>query len=269
MATLGGGHCMICKSQSVDGKNCFARTFGVGADAGGCHCCQCSTPKWLTLVSRVEFSFLKKPWTRFSNLTKSRCRRHCTASEKRPKNWGFFINFIRILWFIWDLELVLFDSQKDAVSGGKKFVFGNILGFLGLNWTQKCTKTINFGYVLFPLKHLILKDCSETVFVLWKTYLWLKFQQTRVIFAGERAQKPPKRGHFMDAALPRKHLKIYNLTTTNAALMKLTTIMYLHKMFNLAEDWGVTHRMQEGINQKRLKMSQKIIFFFVLISGAF
>ena len=60
---------------------------------------------------------------------------------------------------------MLFDSQKDAVSG-KKFVFGNILGFLGLNWAQKWTKTINFGYVLFPLKHLILKDCSETVFVL-------------------------------------------------------------------------------------------------------
>ena len=30
-----------------------------GADAGGCHYCQCSTPKWLTLISRVDFSFLK------------------------------------------------------------------------------------------------------------------------------------------------------------------------------------------------------------------
>ena len=30
-----------------------------GADAGGCHCYQRSTPKWLTLISRVEFSFLK------------------------------------------------------------------------------------------------------------------------------------------------------------------------------------------------------------------
>ena len=136
---------------------------------------------------------------------------------------------------------MLFDSHKDVVPG-KNLVFGNILDFLGENWAQKWTKTINFGYVSFPLKHSILKDCSETVFVLWKTYLWSKFQQTRVIFAGERAQKPPKRGHFMDAASPQKHLKIYNLTTTNATLMKLTTIMYLHKMFNLAEDWGVTHR---------------------------
>ena len=75
-----------------------------------------------------------------------------------------------------------------------------------------------------------------------RNYLWSKFQQTRATFGGEKAQKPPKRGHFMDAASPRKHLKIYNLTTANATLMKLTTIMYLHKMFNLAEDWGVTHR---------------------------
>ena len=67
-----------------------------------------------------------------------------------------------------------------------------------------------------------------------RDYLWSKFQQIRALFGGETAQKPPKRGHFMDAASPRKHLKIYNLTTTNAALMKVTTIMYLHKTFNLA-----------------------------------
>ena len=75
-----------------------------------------------------------------------------------------------------------------------------------------------------------------------RDYLWSKFQQTRAIFGRERAQKAPKRGRFMVAASPRKHLKIYNLTTTNATLMKLTTIMYLHKAFNLAKDWVVTHR---------------------------
>ena len=40
----------------------------------------------------------------------------------------FLINFITVLWFIWDLVLVLFESQKDVVSG-KILVFGNILGF--------------------------------------------------------------------------------------------------------------------------------------------
>ena len=58
----------------------------------------------------------------------------------------------------------------------------------------------------------------------------------------ERAQESLKSSHFMDAESPQKHLKLYNLTTTNTTLMNLTTIMYLHKVFNLAEDWGVTHR---------------------------
>ena len=67
---------------------------------------------------------------------------------------------------------------------------------------------------------------------LMKDYLWLKFQQTQAIFEGERAQKSPKSSHFMDAASPRKHLKLINVTA----------IIYLHKVFNLAEDWGVTRR---------------------------
>ena len=46
----------------------------------------------------------------------------------------------------------------------------------------------------------------------------------------------------MDTASPRKHWKIYNLTTTNAIKIKLTTIVYLHEAFHLAKDWGVTHR---------------------------
>ena len=62
----------------------------------------------------------------------------------------------------------------------------------------------------------------------------------------------------MDAALPRKHLKIYNLTTTNATLMKLTTIMYLHKMFNYAKDCKPKTPQNEPENQ-----------LFGLISGDF
>ena len=47
----------------------------------------------------------------------------------------------------------------------------------------------------------------------------------------------------MDAASPRKHLKIYNLTITNAIKLKATMIMYLYETFNLTMDWGVTHRV--------------------------
>ena len=64
-------------------------------------------------------------------------------------------------------------------------------------------------------------------------YLWSKFQQIPAIFGGERTQKSLKLGHFMAAALPRNHLNIYNLETTNTIKMKLTTIMYLHETLHL------------------------------------
>ena len=43
-------------------------------------------------------------------------------------------------------------------------------------------------------------------------------------FGGVRAQKLPKKGHFVDAELVGKTLKNFNLATKNAILMKLTTI---------------------------------------------
>ena len=46
---------------------------------------------------------------------------------------------------------------------------------------------------------------------------------------GVRAQKPPKKGSFVDAESVRKILETFNLKITNAILMKLTTIMYLHE----------------------------------------
>ena len=115
----------------------------------------------------------------------------------------FLINFIKTLWFIWNLVLVLLDIHKDVVSE-KILVFGNILCFPGLNWAQKWTKTFNFGYVLSPLKHLILKDCLETVFLLRETtsgrdfsklvpYLGEKeFNHISVGYVQKTAQKQPK-----------------------------------------------------------------------------
>ena len=43
-------------------------------------------------------------------------------------------------------------------------------------------------------------------------------------FEGARAQKLPKKGHFVDAESIRKTLKNFNLATTNAIPMKLTSI---------------------------------------------
>ena len=49
---------------------------------------------------------------------------------------------------------------------------------------------------------------------------------------GVRAQKPFKKGYSGDAESVRITLETFNLTTTNAILMKLTTIMYLHESLN-------------------------------------
>ena len=53
---------------------------GTGADAGDFQCCQCNTLKWFTLISKVEFSFVRMLWTRFSNLTGRSCGRHCSET---------------------------------------------------------------------------------------------------------------------------------------------------------------------------------------------
>ena len=75
-----------------------------------------------------------------------------------------------------------------------------------------------------------------------------------------RAQKHPKMAQFMDAASLRKHLKIYNLTTTNAIKIKLVTIVYLHETFHLAKYLGMALGAWEGVAKKPLKKSHKICF---------
>ena len=57
---------------------------------------------------------------------------------------------------------------------------------------------------------------------------------------GSKGPKPPKKGHFMDACLVRKTLETFNLATTNAILMKLTTIVHLYQVFHMAKNEGVT-----------------------------
>ena len=64
----------------------------------------------------------------------------------------------------------------------------------------------------------------------------------------------------MDAASPRKHLKICNFTTTNGINMKLTTTVYLHETLHLAKNWGFTPGEWEGLVEKLLKKSQNIGF---------
>ena len=87
----------------------------------------------------------------------------------------------------------------------------------------------------WPLKHLILKDYLKTIFVLWETTSDRNFSKL-VLYVGEKELRNSPKGGFVDAALPEKHLNIYNLTATNAKLIKFTTSMHLHKKLNLAEN---------------------------------
>ena len=68
----------------------------------------------------------------------------------------------------------------------------------------------------------------------------------------------------MDSEVIEKTMKNFNFTTTNAILIKLTTNMYLNKVFHLAKSWGVTHRVCDRVNKKPLKMSQKILFLIII-----
>ena len=65
---------------------------------------------------------------------------------------------------------------------------------------------------------------------------------------------------FMAAPSPQKLLKIYNLRTTNTMTMKLGTIVYLHKTFQLTKDLVKTFREWHGVTQKPLKKAPKIGF---------
>ena len=80
----------------------------------------------------------------------------------------------------------VFDSHKDVASG-KIPVFGNILGFPGINWAQKWTKTLR---PVSP-ETLNFERLFKFYFCLVRDYLRSKFHQTCAIFRGERAQNPP------------------------------------------------------------------------------
>ena len=108
-----------------------------------------------------------------------------------PKKWFFSINYIRIMWFIWDLGLVLCDSPKDVVSR-EILIFGNILCFPGVNWAQIWTKTVNFGYVPFPLKDISFKDCLYSVIGLSYSTSGPNFSKIAPYLGEKGLKNPPK-----------------------------------------------------------------------------
>ena len=175
-----------------------------------------------------------------------------------PKN-VFWLKFPRILRFFWDLTLTLLIIPKDAVFA-EMLVFSNIFGFPAVSLAPECTKTVNFSCIPFVPKCKILKYFSETVFFLLQIVSG-KVSSSQTIFGGVRAQKITKMGHFMDTEPTQNTLKIFDVTTTYAIVMKLTTDIYLNNGVHLVKSWGLSHRVYKVVNKKTLKMSQKINFF--------
>ena len=71
---------------------------------------------------------------------------------------------------------------------------------------------------------------------------WWNFCTNPTSFGGVILEKPRRSSQKLYFLLLRKHLKVYNLTTRNGTMMKLTRIMYLNKTFHLPKDLGVTRR---------------------------
>ena len=77
--------------------------------------------------------------------------------------------------------------------------------------------------------------------VCFAMYHWSKFQKNSTAFGGVIPKKPPKSSLKSTFLVLQKHLKIHNLATISAILIKLTTIIYLHDTFHLAENWGTIY----------------------------
>ena len=127
-------------------------------------------------------------------------------------------------WHIWIAQWLKFFPITAYLFRFRPSSWGNGWSMLD----QKCKLWLR----LFFMKTRILQVFFKQCFCLLEYYLWREFRQYWTIFVGVRAQKPSKKSHFMDAESIRKTLKTFDSTTTNAILMKLTTIIYLQMSVN-------------------------------------
>ena len=82
---------------------------------------------------------------------------------------------------------------------------------------------------------------------------WWKFCTNPTSFGGVILEKPPRSSQKLYFLLLGKHLKVYNLTTTNGIMMKLTSIMYLNDTFHLVKKLG---RNTKGVRGRKRKTSK-------------
>ena len=129
---------------------------------GCCHWCQCSTPKWLTLISIVEFLFLKMLWTFISHLHCFVMSRHyyVIASIVIFINFLIFFSFVFYLFIIIIFTLIFFFfsfyfSLKNSFSRLRLrlvdyFVYLFVCLFCFLSWNCRVTIHNFITFLLFP-----------------------------------------------------------------------------------------------------------------------
>ena len=111
-----------------------------------------------------------------------------------PQNGGSLVNFIRILWFVWDLEVRYLIVLKMYFF--KTFLnFANIFNFPEVNMVQKWTKTVSFWVCPFLRKTQNFEKFFKHCVCLMKEYFCWKFLWNQALCGRERISKTPKLFH--------------------------------------------------------------------------
>ena len=130
-----------------------------------------------------------------------------------------------------DFILTYLDSSMAEVFSRYCLFFSILTIFRRKRWVKLGPKVLTLGLSLF-YKYSNPSENFQTVFLFSRVLPLVRVLAILDHTGGVRAQKPPKNGYFVDAEQVRKTLEIFNLTPTNAILIKLTTIMYLHESVN-------------------------------------
>ena len=107
--------------------------------------------------------------------------------------------------------------------------------------THRAQESVSFLASFLVISRTIYKTVLHMILCLAQHH-WSKSQKNSTIFGGVILKKPPSSSLKSTFLVLRKHLKIHNLATTNAMIMKLARIMYLRETFHLAKNWGMTLR---------------------------
>ena len=130
-----------------------------------------------------------------------------------------------------DFILTYLDSSMAEVFSRHCLFFSILAVFRRKRGVKVGPKVLTVGLPLFH-KYSNPSKNFQTVFLFARVLPLVRISAILDHIGGVRTQKPSWKGYFVDAESVRKMLEIFNLTTTNAILMKLTTIMYLHESVN-------------------------------------